>query len=184
MKALWEEGGRRILLSDNADGGAVMLRPVRFQCAGVWISAGIRCMYTCAWPAYSKFRLAPGLPERNYCVTRGVCVVWINIYSYFLNLCYIFTSYKFQRVFISVHILPFTTYENLSCFVSELFSDVFDILCSYSRQTTSPYECYLEITCMSPSILCTNCKFSRCFSERLLPFRRLEVIQAVSNSWV
>jgi len=35
----------RILLGDNTGGGAVMLRPIRFQCAGVWISAGLACMY-------------------------------------------------------------------------------------------------------------------------------------------
>jgi len=31
------EGGGRILLDDNNDGRAVMLRPIRLQCVGVWI---------------------------------------------------------------------------------------------------------------------------------------------------
>jgi len=29
----------RLLLGDNAGDGAVMARPIRFQCVGVWISA-------------------------------------------------------------------------------------------------------------------------------------------------
>jgi hypothetical protein len=31
MKAQRDEGGRRILLGDRMEGGAVMLRPIRFQ---------------------------------------------------------------------------------------------------------------------------------------------------------
>jgi len=37
MKAQRDEGGGRILLGDNTGSGAGMLRPVNFQCAGVWI---------------------------------------------------------------------------------------------------------------------------------------------------
>jgi hypothetical protein len=42
-----EEVGERIglLLGDNTRGGAVMLQPIRFQCVGVWISAGLSCAY-------------------------------------------------------------------------------------------------------------------------------------------
>ena len=42
MKVLRGEVGRRILLGDNTGGGEVMLRPIRFQCAGVRFSAGLR----------------------------------------------------------------------------------------------------------------------------------------------
>ena len=34
-----------MLLSDNTGGGAVMLRPIWFQCAGVWISNGLPPVY-------------------------------------------------------------------------------------------------------------------------------------------
>jgi len=37
MKAQCDEGGGRLLLSDNTGGGAVMLRPVSFQRVGFWI---------------------------------------------------------------------------------------------------------------------------------------------------
>jgi hypothetical protein len=38
----------RILMGDNTGGGAVMLRPIRFQGVGVWMSAGPTsvCIYT------------------------------------------------------------------------------------------------------------------------------------------
>lgn len=39
MKAQLDVGGR-ILLSDNTDDGAVMLRQIGSQCVGVWISTG------------------------------------------------------------------------------------------------------------------------------------------------
>lgn len=35
------EGGGRILLGDYTGGGAVILGPIRRQCVGVWISAGL-----------------------------------------------------------------------------------------------------------------------------------------------
>jgi len=38
-------GGRRILLGDNTDGGAAMLRPNGLKCAGVWISTELPCTY-------------------------------------------------------------------------------------------------------------------------------------------
>jgi hypothetical protein len=41
MKVQWDEGGGSIPLGDNAVGEAVMLRPIRFQCTEVWISAGL-----------------------------------------------------------------------------------------------------------------------------------------------
>jgi hypothetical protein len=44
-EAQWDEGSGRILLDDNTGGGTIMLRPIRFQCAGVCISAGLPCIY-------------------------------------------------------------------------------------------------------------------------------------------
>jgi hypothetical protein len=38
-------GGGRILLGDDTGGGAVILRLIEFQCFGVWISAGLACVY-------------------------------------------------------------------------------------------------------------------------------------------
>jgi hypothetical protein len=45
MKAQCDEGGGRILLGDNTGGGAVMLKSIRFQSFGVWISSGLPCIY-------------------------------------------------------------------------------------------------------------------------------------------
>ena len=54
-KAQRDKGGGRTLLGDGTDGGvAVILRPIRLQCAGAWITAGCPCIcinnaftYTC-----------------------------------------------------------------------------------------------------------------------------------------
>jgi len=42
MKTQRERSGGRILLGDNTGGKAVMLRPISFQYAGVWISISFR----------------------------------------------------------------------------------------------------------------------------------------------
>jgi len=49
-----------------------MLWPIRFQCAEVWISAGLPCVF---YSMYTEVRLVPGLPERNYWVSTGVSVL-------------------------------------------------------------------------------------------------------------
>jgi hypothetical protein len=41
VNAQCDEGGVRILQGDNTGGRGVMLRPIRFQCAGVWFSTGL-----------------------------------------------------------------------------------------------------------------------------------------------
>ena len=77
LKAQCHEGCGRVLLGDKTGGGAVMLLPNRFRCAGVWISAGPLCMYIIICMPHSglrKVRRAPNLPERNCCVIRGVSV--------------------------------------------------------------------------------------------------------------
>jgi hypothetical protein len=40
------KSGGRILVGYNKGGEAVMLRPIRFQCVGAWVSAGLTCMCT------------------------------------------------------------------------------------------------------------------------------------------
>jgi len=51
MKAQWDEGGRRILLGNDISDWAVMLRPLKFQCDGVLISAGPAALYVySSWP--------------------------------------------------------------------------------------------------------------------------------------
>jgi hypothetical protein len=44
MKAYREAAGGRILLGSITEGGAVILRPIRFQCAGVCIADGVLCI--------------------------------------------------------------------------------------------------------------------------------------------
>jgi hypothetical protein len=82
MKAQWHESGR-ILLGDNTGGGAIMLRPIRFHCVDDQVSTGLPLIYlhTRTWPcvAYNQFRLALDLPERNYCISRGVSLVVLDI---------------------------------------------------------------------------------------------------------
>lgn len=74
MKAQRDEGGGRILLGDNRGGGAVMVRPIRFQCDGVLISTGLPCICIYTWCTFdlacTQMRLASDVPERNYCVRR------------------------------------------------------------------------------------------------------------------
>ena len=73
MKTQWGEGGGRILLGDNAGVVAVMLRPIRLHCVGVWISSGLIC--ACKFYHMNiQFHFAPGVPERNCCVSRSVSV--------------------------------------------------------------------------------------------------------------
>jgi len=74
MKAQLDDGGSRILLGDNAGGEAIMLHG-----AGVWIST-VSLLYTYVVDLgihssdLRRIRLAPGLPELNYCLSRGVSI--------------------------------------------------------------------------------------------------------------
>jgi hypothetical protein len=81
MKAQRDESDGRTLLGDNTCRQAVMPRPITPQYAGVRISTGLPCIHIYSWPVYillnsdlRKNRLAPYLPERNYCVNQGVSV--------------------------------------------------------------------------------------------------------------
>jgi hypothetical protein len=78
MKAHWDEGGRRILLGDNTGSGAVMLRPVRFQCVGVCISTRLSLYTFTVDHMYTQFRLSPDLPESDYYVNATVSVLLVS----------------------------------------------------------------------------------------------------------
>ena len=65
MRAQSDKGGGRILLGDNSSGRAVMLRS-----DSSLLESGFH-LYSVA---HIKFWLALGLPERNYCISRGVSV--------------------------------------------------------------------------------------------------------------
>jgi hypothetical protein len=45
-KAQRDEFGGRILLGYDTGEGAVMVRPIRFRCVGIWISTGLPYVYT------------------------------------------------------------------------------------------------------------------------------------------
>ena len=83
MKAHLDEGGGRILLGDNIGGEAVMLQPIRLQCAGFRISAGLHCIYmhipshVCAIciSDLRKFRLALDLPVLDCCSSWGMSIL-------------------------------------------------------------------------------------------------------------
>lgn len=49
------------------------LQPIRFRRFSMWLSTGPHS-YT-----YSQFQPAPGLPRRNYCVSRGVSVPQLKL---------------------------------------------------------------------------------------------------------
>jgi hypothetical protein len=79
MKTQGDECDGRILLGDDRGGEAVTLRPIRFQCVGVWFSAGPCCQYIHIWTIcvmqsdLRKIRLAPDIPVREYGV-GSVCM--------------------------------------------------------------------------------------------------------------
>jgi hypothetical protein len=62
----------RILLGDNTSGGAIMLSPVIFFCAGVWISSGLTCIRI--YIELIMVRLSPDCPECHHCVSWNVSV--------------------------------------------------------------------------------------------------------------
>lgn len=86
MTAQWDEGGGRVLMGNNIGGRAVMLWPIRFLYVGVWISAGLPCiyLYNCQYAYWilpcAKIWIAPDLPECNYCIGRGVCVIPVSFF--------------------------------------------------------------------------------------------------------
>lgn len=62
----------RIFLGDMSGGGAVMLRALRFLCVEFWISTRLPMNLTIHThkPELRTIRLAPDLPQSNYCVSR------------------------------------------------------------------------------------------------------------------
>ena len=73
MKVQWDVDGGRILLGDNTDGVTVMLRPFNSTPLCVCVCVCVLCIFTVDH-MHTQFRLAPDLPECNYCVTQGVPV--------------------------------------------------------------------------------------------------------------
>jgi hypothetical protein len=59
MKAQSDEGGGRILLGDNTGGRVIMLRPIWFQCVGVWTSTALPCVCR---PYEQSMGLVPDIP--------------------------------------------------------------------------------------------------------------------------
>jgi hypothetical protein len=80
MKAQLDEDSGRILLGDNTGGRTVMLRQITFQYAGIGIPTVFPCVHI-YWVIciiisnLRKNRLAPILPDRNYCISQGLFVV-------------------------------------------------------------------------------------------------------------
>lgn len=80
MKAQSGEGDGKILLDNNTGGEALILWPIGFQ----WLEFGFQLdtpQYTYVLDRMNTFncemrkiRHATDLPERNYCVNRGVCM--------------------------------------------------------------------------------------------------------------
>lgn len=70
-EAHWDEGGGRTLPGDNTSDGAVILRPLSFQYAGVWISSELVCgvcvrVRTCALAYTTVDHVYPPFPlEQN-----------------------------------------------------------------------------------------------------------------------
>ena len=83
MRARWDEGGGRILLGDNTNSVAVVVRPIRFQCAGAWSSSALPSTHICEWlhvysfPTCAKFLLVSDLPESKQCVSGSIRACWM-----------------------------------------------------------------------------------------------------------
>jgi hypothetical protein len=85
VTALWDGGGGRILLGDTA---GVMLQSIRFLGAGDGISIWLASLHRHNSPYMNTpFRLALVLPERDYCLSRGVSVAYLFIQNLSPALC-------------------------------------------------------------------------------------------------
>ena len=67
MKTLWGEGAEEYCWAITG-AGAVMLRPIRFQCDGFWISPGPPCTITVDH-VYNQFRLTQNSHSARSCVS-------------------------------------------------------------------------------------------------------------------
>jgi hypothetical protein len=75
-----------------------MQRHIKFQCAGVWIPAGLACVYTYISPyitnsGLSKISLEPELPKSNYCVVGDSSLI-VDIHQNFFNLLLLLIYYN------------------------------------------------------------------------------------------
>ena len=55
------------------------MRPIRFQCVGVWISSAHHFMFD---HTYTRFLLALYVLERKYWVYRGLCL-YVRLIAYY-----------------------------------------------------------------------------------------------------
>lgn len=69
MTAQLGEGDGIMQLGDDIEGGAVMLRPIRFRCFGAWLSTALPGIGYISH-THTQFRLASDLLKLNYCETR------------------------------------------------------------------------------------------------------------------
>jgi hypothetical protein len=77
MKDQWDEYFGRILMGDNADVWAVLWLACQVPlCCCSYFKKTHLCMYTCTVDhMYTWLRIAQGLPDRNYCVSSGGCLL-------------------------------------------------------------------------------------------------------------
>jgi hypothetical protein len=83
-KAQQYQGGGRILWGDNTGGGAVTLRPIRVQCAGVRVSAGL-IRYTYSWThtnAHTQPRFGAKSDLRQTLRKVPIVELWKFLYFY------------------------------------------------------------------------------------------------------
>jgi hypothetical protein len=100
-KAQWDEGDGRILLGDNRPrDGLSLTNQIEVCCSldfNILHIIRIISIYTYIVDHMcTQFRLAPGLPERNYCVSRGesidTCIfLYVLVNKFFLLLFIYFT---------------------------------------------------------------------------------------------
>jgi hypothetical protein len=75
------------MLGDNTVGRAVMLRPIWFQCVGIWSPTGLRYIYptyvNCR-PSNERTNRASGWSDNADCpVLRNYVYIYIYIYIFF-----------------------------------------------------------------------------------------------------
>ena len=91
-----DEGDRRIMMGDNADGEVVMLRSITLPCVETWISAGLYSVYRYIVHDLmcSGFRPSRNLSEGNYCVSGGVyiCIYRVSGLEVYKNTCFCFST--------------------------------------------------------------------------------------------
>lgn len=132
MAAQWDEGGGRVVQDINTDSGMIMLQPIRFQCIGVSVSAGLPCIHIRSWPhvywvlADAKFDLKAYDEPLSDCVKSwGMCSVLLLLVTAFAgthkqigfhNFTYMLGgSFKLCNFFLTDSTLQNTVVDSLHC---------------------------------------------------------------------